>query len=433
MSSKMLSSRGAAARLSQRATKSLPQKPLITTTARCLSVFSCSPLKSGIRSDLNRKSSPSLVQSHKRHFCSKKDYYEELGVSRDASDAEIKKAFYKLAKKWHPDANQAPEAKDKFSEINEAYQVLSNKEKRATYDRFGHAGPSMGGGFGGPGGGFQDMNLHDIFEQVFGGGQGFPFGGGSEYGRSGGGQQGPERGADLQYEVALSFTEAVEGVKKEITVQRYDECDKCDSSGVEPGTTPEQCRTCNGSGMIRQQHSFMMIQQACYACNGTGQAVDPCRKCHGNGLTSGSKTLEIRVPAGVDDGTRVRIASQGHAGKNRGGRGHAWLLCRVKEDERFERHGSDIHVAVDVPMHVAALGGTVTAPTLTGEAKIKVKAGTQSDHKEIMRGKGITDPSSGRMGHQYLHFNVVIPNVDTLNKRQRELLEEFGSTFEETK
>jgi len=369
-----------------------------------------------------------LHQHSVRHFNpkseQKKDFYDILGVSRDAKDTEVKKAFYKLAKQWHPDANKAPEAKEKFSEINEAYQVLSNKEKRAQYDAFGHTGGAGGmGGFNAA-----DINLNDLFENLFGrgGGSGFPFG--DMFGNMGQQQSydpnSPEPGRDLQIDVPLNFMEAVNGCQRELKINRFDECPQCQSSGVEAGTKPTKCSTCNGKGKMVQQSGFMVIQQTCWDCNGAGQRSQNCRNCGGSGLKQAASTLDINIPAGVDDGTRVRIANQGHCGKNHGGRGHAWLLCRVKADDRFERHGSDVHVAVDVPVHTAILGGTVTVPTLSGEAEVKVKAGTQPEHREIMRGKGITEPSTGRKGHQYLHFNVVIPTE--INEEQKELIRKFG-------
>jgi len=365
----------------------------------------------------------------------KKDYYETLGVSRDAKDTEVKKAFYKLAKQWHPDANKAPEAKEKFSEINEAYQCLSNKDKRAQYDRFGHEMPGMGGMGGGMGFNPQDINLNDLFENLFGGrgggggGGGFPFG--DMFG--GGGQEAhdpnaPERGRDVQIDVPLTFMEAVNGCKRELKVQRFDECPACASSGVEAGTKPVKCTTCDGKGRMTQSSGFMVIQQTCWDCNGVGQKHTNCRQCQGSGLKSAVSTIDVNIPAGVDDGTRVRIANQGHCGRNKGGRGHAWLMCRVKADERFERNGSDVHVAVDVPVYKAILGGTVSVPTLNGEAEVKVKPGTQSEHREIMRSKGITEPSTGRKGHQYLHFNVVIPTE--LTEEQRDLMQQFADSME---
>jgi len=377
---------------------------------------------------------------HIRHFAAssnsqKRDYYDILGIGRDAKDTEVKKAFYGLAKKWHPDANKAPEAKEKFSEINEAYQCLSNKDKRAQYDRFGHDMGGMGGGFpGGAGFNPQDINLNDLFENLFGGGargsaSGFPFG--DMFGDQS--QQHsdpnmPERGRDLQIDVSLSFMEAVNGVSRQLKVQRFEECQRCGSTGVAPGSTPTKCNTCGGKGKMVQQSGFMVIQQTCWDCNGSGMRQQQCAACQGSGLKSASTTLDVQIPAGVDDGTRVRINGQGHSGKNKGGRGHAWLMCRVKSDERFERNGSDVHVSVDVPVHKAILGGTVTVPTLAGEAEVKVKAGTQPEHREIMRAKGITEPSTGRKGHQYLHFNVVVPTE--ISDEQRRLIEQFGELCE---
>jgi len=322
-----------------------------------------------------------------------------------------------------------------FSEINEAYQCLSNKDKRAQYDRFGHEGMGQGGM-----GGFnqQDINLNDLFENLFGGGRGggggsgFPFGdmfGGGSQQETASDPLSPERGRDLQVDVPLTFMEAVNGSTRDLKMQRFEECSACGSSGIEPGTTPSKCTTCDGKGRMVQQSGFMVIQQTCWDCGGSGQKCVNCKVCQGSGLKSAVSTLDVNIPAGVDDGTRVRIANQGHAGKNHGGRGHFWLLCRVRSDERFERNGSDVHCAIDVPVHKAVLGGTVTVPTLNGEAEVKVKAGTQPEHREIMRGKGITEPSTGRKGHQYLHFNVVVPS--DITQEQRELMEKFGDIHEQ--
>jgi len=379
---------------------------------------------------------------HIRRFAAtsekKRDFYDVLGVDRSAKDTEVKKAFYGLAKKWHPDANKAPEAKEKFSEINEAYQCLSNKDKRAQYDRFGH---DMGGGMGGMGGmggaGFnpQDINLNDLFENLFGGarggggdggGSGFPFGDmfGGGQGQEQSDPNAPERGRDVQIDVSLSFMEAVNGVSRQLKVQRFEECPRCASTGVSPGSTPTKCSTCGGKGKMVQQSGFMVIQQTCWDCNGSGMRQTPCAACQGSGLKSVPAELDVAIPAGVDDGTRVRINGQGHSGKNKGGRGHAWLMCRVKSDERFERNGSDVHVSVDVPVHTAMLGGVVTVPTLSGEAEVKVKAGTQPEHREIMRAKGITEPSTGRKGHQYLHFTVVVPTQ--MSEQQTSLIQQYA-------
>eukprot|EP00485_Elphidium_margaritaceum_P001145 CAMPEP_0202696688 /NCGR_PEP_ID=MMETSP1385-20130828/10002_1 /ASSEMBLY_ACC=CAM_ASM_000861 /TAXON_ID=933848 /ORGANISM="Elphidium margaritaceum" /LENGTH=477 /DNA_ID=CAMNT_0049352929 /DNA_START=47 /DNA_END=1480 /DNA_ORIENTATION=- len=365
----------------------------------------------------------------------KPDYYDVLGVDRNAKDAEVKKAFYKLAKQWHPDANKAPEAKDKFSEINEAYQVLSNKQKRAQYDQFGHSG--MGGMGGMEGFNAQDINLNDLFENLFGrggagGGGGFPFGD-LFGGMGGGGEQRmhdplqPERGRDLQVDVPLTFMEAVNGCQRTLKIQRFDKCTSCNSSGIESGTSPSKCSTCQGKGRMVQQSGFMVIQQTCWDCGGAGQRATNCHACSGAGVKSAPTSLDVQIPAGVDDGTRIRIGGQGHEGKNNGGRGHAWIQCRVKEDDQFERRGSDVYIAVDVPVHVAILGGMITVPTLSGEAEVKVKPGTQPEHREVMRGKGIMEPTTGKKGHQYLHFNVVIPT--SLNETQKELIQKFGESF----
>jgi len=364
----------------------------------------------------NQNSSNPIYTLNKKHFSSehaKVDYYDLLGVKKDATNDEIKKAFYKLAKKWHPDANPSPDAKEKFSDINEAYQVLSDKEKRVIYDQYGHEAANLRQPNA------QDMsgsNLHDIFSQIFG--QQSPFGFNMQD------EAQDRRGKDVQGEVNLSFIDAVKGCTREIKLDRYDECKECDSSGMRPGSKPTRCTQCKGTGRVRQQSGFIIMESTCGSCHGAGQAIDPCPKCHGHGLVPSSTTLKVTIPAGVDDGIEVRVLNQGHAGKNHSGRGHARILCKVKSDPRFQREGTDIHVIAKVPLHVAMLGGTVTVHTLTGEAEVKVKPGTQHEHKEMMRGKGIQDLNTERAGHQYIHFHVMIPN--DLTPKQKELIQSFG-------
>ncbi|ETO32829.1 chaperone protein DnaJ [Reticulomyxa filosa] len=370
----------------------------------------------------NKNRSPRNLNYHTQNsFTTKADYYELLGVSKEASDQDIKKAFYKveqakkkkkkvtmdvqeisgnfMAKQWHPDANKAPEAKDKFSEINEAYQVLSNKEKRAQYDQFGH---NMNGQSFHPTD-FGDINLNDLFSQLFSG-----------IGRVDPVKTGPQKGSDLQVEMSLSFMEAVNGTTKEIKTQRYDECTTCNSTGMEPGSKKQRCKSCNGKGVTIRQQGFMVVQSSCRDCGGTGESIDPCRKCHGNGIVPGTFALKATIPRGVDDGTRVRVANQGHAAQNKGGRGHAYVLCRVSYLFFFGNlylYNKYIYI--------------LTVPTLTGEAEVNVKPGTPPDHKEVMRFKGIEEPQTSKIGHQYLFFNIVIPK--DLTDRQKQLITEFGN------
>ena len=383
-----------------------------------------------------------------------------------------------MAKKWHPDVNNSAEAKEKFSSINEAYQILSNKEKRNMYDRFGHAG--TGANFDMED--FAHINLHDIFSQMFGDGGVGNGGNGSSrnpfFNNFGFGNMSqadaprdvveellsPQRGNDIETECYLTFMEAIYGCRRELTLNRYDECSECESSGIECefGNSKEDmifnCPYCDGTGEIIHKSGFMIMQQTCYSCNGTGKTYNACTVCNGLGLIENECEIEVNIPQGVDNGMQVRFDGQGHAGKNGGERGDCWCIITVANDEknRFTRSGNDIHCIVNVPLHKAILGGTVSVPVLPSIASqnnnsgdtdnddihdeeafvdIEIKPGMQHEHRQIMKGKGVRDPRTNRLGHQHLHFNVVIPggddNNNALDERQKELMNEFGQIEDE--
>lgn len=359
---------------------------------------------------------------------SKRDYYEVLGVSRDASEEEIKKAYRRLARQYHPDVNKDdPKAEEKFKEISEAYKVLSTPELRAQYDRFGHAafdgtqgaGPGQGGfdpfeGFGGFGGfgGFDD--IFDMF-----------FGGGTERRARGG----PRKGADLRYDLELSFEQAVFGYEAEIEVPRTEECDRCRGTKAEPGTPIRDCPQCGGSGEVRQARQTPFGQfvnvQPCGRCRGEGKVVEtPCRECRGSGTVHRRRTIKVKIPPGVDDGHRLRLAGEGEAGMGGGPPGDLYVFITVQPDDFFERQGNDLHCEVPISFVQAALGDEIEVPTLGGTAKLKVPEGTQSGTRFRLRGHGVPDPRGYGRGDQYVLVRVVTPT--RLSPKQRELLKEFA-------
>ncbi|KLT73942.1 molecular chaperone DnaJ [Neisseria arctica] len=348
---------------------------------------------------------------------SNKDFYETLGVARSASDEEIKKAYRKLAMKYHPDRNpDNAEAEAKFKEIQQAYAILSDKEKRSAYDQYGHAGvdPNMGaGGFGGFGGfgGAQGFDFGDIFSQMFGG-------------AAGGGRQQNYQGADLQYAVEISLEEAALGVKKRITVPTYEECDVCHGSGAKPGTSASTCSTCHGSGTIHVRQAIFQMQQTCPTCHGSGKEIkDPCIKCRGEGRVKTSKTVEVNIPAGIDDGQRIRLSGEGEPGLNGAPPGDLYVVVRVKEHKTFERNGLDLHCELPISFTIAALGGEVEVPTLDGKVKLSIPKETQTGRRMRVKGKGIKSLRSSAVGDLYCHVAVETPI--NLTERQKELLEEF--------
>ncbi len=344
----------------------------------------------------------------------KRDYYEVLGVSRSASADEIKRAYRRLAMKHHPDRNKDDSGSEgKFKEVKEAYEVLRDSDKRAAYDRFGHDG-LRGAGMGGPGG-FSAEGFSDIFGDVFGD----IFGGG---GRRGGPQV--FRGADLGYELRLDLERAVSGDTVTIDVPSQVSCDVCDGSGAKKGTTPAQCSTCGGAGQVRMQQGFFSIQQTCPACKGAGTMIsDPCESCHGRGRVRKTRTLSVKVPAGVDDGDRIRLSGEGEAGRNGGPAGDLYVEIRVNPHKIFAREGSDLSCEVPISFSTAALGGEVELPTLEGNVALKVPAGTQSGKVFRLRGKGVTTVRDPRKGD--LFARVAVETPVNLTNDQKELLRKF--------
>ena len=351
-----------------------------------------------------------------------KDFYEVLGVNKNASDDELKKAYRKMAKKYHPDLNPGDTvAEAKFKEVNEAYAVLSDADKRAKYDRFGSAAFDGSGGFGG-GGGFSgfDVDLGDIFSQFFGGG----FGGGSSR-RS----TGPQKGANLKYGMTLEFMEAAFGVEKDITVSKEDKCDACNGTGAQAGTSPETCPGCKGSGRIQQQQQTLfgmtMVSKDCPTCRGRGTVIrTPCGSCRGTGRILRKKQIHVKVPAGVDTGDMYPIRGEGEPGKNGGGYGDLYIQFKVKPHDVFKREGRNTYCEVPITMTQAALGATIDLPTIDGPVSFVIKEGTQPGDTHIMRGKGIPDKNGSSMrGDHTCKFIVEIPTM--MNESQKNKLRDF--------
>lgn len=354
---------------------------------------------------------------------SKRDFYEVLGVSRDSSDRDIKKAFRRMAMKYHPDRNpDDKEAEDKFKEVNEAYEILSDAQKKGAYDQYGHAGvdPNMRGGHGGG----HDGNFSDIFGDVFGD----IFGGGG--GR--GGRSSVQRGADLRYNMEMSLEEAVRGVEKNIEVPTLVGCETCDGSGAKPGTSAKVCGTCGGQGQVRMQQGFFSVQQTCPTCHGEGKVIsDPCNDCHGHGRKEKTKTLSVKIPAGVDTGDRIRLAGEGEAGTHGGPAGDLYVQVHVKEHPIFERDGKHLYCEVPISFVDAALGGELEVPTLDGRVKLKVPSETQTGKMFRLRGKGVAPVRGGSTGD--LLVKVVVETPVKLSSRQKELLREFQDEMEGTR
>ena len=352
---------------------------------------------------------------------SKRDFYEVLGVDKNADEREIKKAYRKLAMKYHPDRNSDdPDAEEKFKEASMAYEVLSDKDKRSAYDRMGHAAFENGmggGGFGGAGAG----NFQDIFGDIFGN-----FG--DIFGQSrGGGRQ--RRGSDLRYVIELTLEEAVRGCKKEISFTAPAPCETCDGKGAKNASDIQTCSTCNGHGQVRMQQGFFAVQQTCPNCGGSGQEIkNPCNDCHGSGVKEKSRTLEVSIPAGVDDGDRVRLAGEGEAGGSGVQNGDLYVEVRVKEHPVFKRQGADLYMDVPVSITDAALGKEVEIPTLDGKGKIKVAEGTQSGKLLRVRGKGVTPVRTTMKGD--LICRIMVETPVNLTREQKDLLRQFQDTLD---
>ncbi len=358
-------------------------------------------------------------------MASKRDYYEVLGVPKNASDEEIKKAYRKLAMKHHPDRNQGEASKDaeaKFKEGKEAYEMLSDAEKRAAYDQYGHAGvdPNMRGGPGGGegGGGFADA-FGDIFGDIFGQGRG---------GRGGGGGRQVFRGSDLSYAMEITLEEAATGKDAQIRIPSWDSCAPCNGSGAKPGTQAKICASCHGQGVVQMRQGFFSVQQTCPQCRGSGKIIpEPCPACQGAGKLKRQKTLEVKIPAGIDGGMRIRSAGNGEPGTNGGPPGDLYIEIRLKKHSIFERDGDDLHCVVPVSMARAALGGEIEVPTLSGKAAIDIPEGTQHGKQFRLRGKGIKGVRSSYPGDLYCHIGVEVPVK--LSEPQRKLLKELDDSL----
>lgn len=346
-----------------------------------------------------------------------RDYYEVLGVSKDVSEAELKKAYRRLAMKYHPDRNtDDKEAVEKFKEAKEAFEVLKDNDKRSAYDQFGHAGVSNqpGGGFGG------GADINDIFGDVFGD----IFGGG----RRGGGGSRVYRGDDLQYNLEINLEEAVAGTSTEIKIPNLVGCDICDGSGAKRGTSPSTCSTCHGVGQVRMQQGFFSVQQTCPACRGKGKVItDPCANCRGQGRVQKEKKLAVKIPAGVDNGDKIRLSGEGEASESGGPAGDLYVAIVVKQHPIFQRDGADLLCTVPINFATAALGGELEVPTLNGRVKLKIPAGTQTEKTFRLRGKGVKPVRGGAVGD--LLTKVRIETPVHLNSEQRDLLQKFHDTI----
>jgi molecular chaperone DnaJ len=354
---------------------------------------------------------------------SKRDYYEVLGVAKNASDEDIKKAYRKLAMKHHPDRNQGAASKkseEQFKEAKEAYEMLSDPQKRAAYDQYGHAGvdPNLGGRGGPEGfGGFAEA-FGDIFGDIFGG---------SGRARGAGGQQ-VYRGSDLSYAMEISLEEAAHGKETQIRIPTWEACETCKGSGAKPGTSPISCTSCHGSGTVQMRQGFFSIQQTCPTCHGSGRIIpEPCLTCHGQGRIKKNKTLEVKIPAGINEGMRIRSSGNGEPGPNGGPNGDLYIEIRIKPHDIFERDGDDLHCTVPVAMTSAALGGAIEVPTLGGKAEIDLPEGTQHGKTFRLRGKGIKGVRSSYPGDLYCHVSVETPIK--LTEHQRKLLKELDDGF----
>jgi molecular chaperone DnaJ len=352
---------------------------------------------------------------------SKRDYYEVLGVAKGADDKDIKKAYKRLAMKFHPDRTQGDKGmEEKFKEVQEAYEVLSDEQKRAAYDRFGHAGvdPSRGGG-GGFGGGAGAGDFGDIFGDVFGD----IFGGGGRRGQSR-----AQRGSDLRYNLELSLEEAVKGKSVDIKIPTFVNCDSCEGSGAKKGTSAKSCPTCHGAGQVTMRQGFFAVQQTCPTCNGRGKIIpEPCNICHGEGRVEKTKTLSVKIPAGVDTGDRIRLTGEGEAGMHGAPAGDLYVQVNVKAHPIFQRDGNNLYCDVPLSFATAALGGEIAVPTLDGRIKLKIPAETQTEKMFRLRGKGVQSVRGGGVGD--LVCKVVIETPVNLSDKQKELLRQLDESM----
>ncbi|MEM7766364.1 MAG: molecular chaperone DnaJ [Pseudomonadota bacterium] len=352
---------------------------------------------------------------------SKRDYYEILGVERGVDDKALKSAYRKLALKYHPDQNPGDaEAEARFKEVGEAYAILSDEEKRAAYDRFGHA--AFEGGAGGAGGPFGGMDPGDIFEDIFS----QVFGGARGPGRGGRRRGGPARGSDLRYDLDVSLEDAFRGTDTQITIPGLEGCETCSGTGAEPGTQPETCGTCGGTGRVRAQQGFFTMERTCPRCSGRGQVIPhPCKTCGGTGQVRVERTLEVKIPAGVESGTRIRLQGEGEPGSAGGPRGDLYIFIEVPEHDIFERDGPNLYCRAPVPMVTAALGGDIEIPTIDGgRARVSIPEGAQTGRKLRLRGKGMPN-LRGNQPTGDLYVEVFVETPQKLSPRQKELLQEF--------
>lgn len=355
----------------------------------------------------------------------KRDYYEILAVERTSTEGDIKKSYRQLAIKYHPDKNPGDsEAEERFKELGEAYEVLMDAQKRAAYDRYGHAAFQQGGGMGG-GGGFHDPA--DLFREVFGsaGGAGGIFEhffGGGGGGSSDGGRQ---RGSDLRYDMQITLEEAATGVEKEIEIRKLDVCEECDGSGAQAGSKAVTCSTCRGRGQVVASRGFFQVAQTCPTCHGTGQTIQkPCKSCHGDGRTERTSRIKLKIPAGIDEGARLRSGGAGEAGLRGSRAGDLYVVIHIKEHAIFQRDGMDLHCEMPIPFSVAALGGEVRVPTIDGAANLKIPPGTQGDSVFRIRGQGMPGLQSSSRGDILARVQVEVPT--RLNAEQRKALEHFA-------
>ncbi|MDX8384082.1 MAG: molecular chaperone DnaJ [Ghiorsea sp.] len=348
---------------------------------------------------------------------SQRDYYEVLGVDKGADKNDVKRAYRKLAMKYHPDRNPDDEkAAESFREVTEAYEILSDDDKRARYDQYGFAGVNdQMGGFGSGSGGFQDSHAFrdfgDLFGNVFGGG--------------GGGRGQGNQGSDLRYNLTISLEEAAEGKEVELEIPKHDHCDTCDGSGARPGTHPVPCSTCGGHGQVQMQQGFFAVRRTCPSCHGAGKKVEsPCVSCGGTGRKKVKKNLKIKIPAGVYDGAQVRVSGEGEAGTQGGGSGDLFIVVSIKEHAIFERDGADLHCEMPITFPQATLGAEVDAPTLTGKVKIRIPAGTEGGRVFRLREHGVSDVRVRQKGDLFVRVQIAVPKK--LNDEQTELLSQFA-------